>query len=119
MIEPSQSGYISSFILVPIKSVDGQNKWRMCVDYKKLNRKLIPDSFPLRIEDIFDNLGRTKYFPVMDLQAISLITWGITKSLCTKTYENSKCEHRQSFREKLIEEKIVIFIEVKLIDLNI
>lgn len=42
----------------------------MCVDYRKLNRKLIPDRFPLpRIEDIFDNLGRAKFFSVMDLQA--------------------------------------------------
>lgn len=70
LIELSTANYNSPLILVPKKSVDGTPKYRMCVDYRKLNRKLIPDRFPLpRVEDIFDNLGRAKYFSVMDLQA--------------------------------------------------
>lgn len=40
----------------------------MCVDFKMLNRKLIPDKFPLaRIDEIHDSLGRARYFSVMDL----------------------------------------------------
>lgn len=36
----------------------------------RLNRKLFPGRFSLpRIEDIFDNLGRSKYFSIMDLQS--------------------------------------------------
>lgn len=70
LIEFSKSNFNSPLILVPKKSTDGTPKYRMCVDYRKLNRKLIPDRFPLpRIGDIFDNLGRSKFFSVMDLQA--------------------------------------------------
>lgn len=70
LIELSISNYNSPLILVPKKSLDGKPKFRMCVDYRKLNRKLIPDRFPLpRIEDIFDNLGKSKFFSIMDLQS--------------------------------------------------
>lgn len=70
LIEAGVSNYNSPLLLVPKKSTDGTPKFRMCVDYRKLNRKLIPDRFPMpRIEDIFDNLGSSKYFSVMDLQA--------------------------------------------------
>lgn len=70
LIEMSTSSYNSPLILVPKKSPSGVKKWRMCVDYRLLNKKLIPDKFPLpRIEDIFDRLGKTKFFSVMDLQS--------------------------------------------------
>lgn len=66
LIEPSQSNFNSPLILVPKK---GQNKkWRMCVDYRLVNKKLIADKFPLpRIDDILDGLGRAKYFSIVDL----------------------------------------------------
>lgn len=68
LIEPSQSSYNSPLILVPKKSTDGTKKWRMCVDYRQLNRKLIADKFPLpRIDEILDNLGRARYFSCLDL----------------------------------------------------
>lgn len=38
-------------MLVPKKSTNGIKKWRMFIDYRKLNSKLIPDKHPLpRIE---------------------------------------------------------------------
>lgn len=68
LIEPSRSNYNSPLILVPKKSTDGTKKWRMCVDYRLVNKKLIADKFPLpRIDDILDGLGRAKYFSVLDL----------------------------------------------------
>lgn len=68
LIEPSVSNYNSPLILVPKKSPTGEKRWRMCVDYRMLNRKLIADKFPLpRIDDILDNLGRAKYFSICDL----------------------------------------------------
>lgn len=68
LIEPSMSNYNSPLILVPKKSVDGQRKWRMCVDYRMVNKKLIADKYPLpRIDDILDSLGRAKHFSVLDL----------------------------------------------------
>lgn len=64
LIEPSQSDYNSPVILVPKKG----GKWRMCIDYRLVNKKLIADKYPLpRIEEILDSLGRTKYFSVLDL----------------------------------------------------
>ena len=68
LIELSTSSFNSPLILVPKKSVDGEKRWRMCVDYRMLNRKLITDKHPLpRIDDILDGLGRAKYFSVLDL----------------------------------------------------
>lgn len=70
LIEMSRSNYNSPLIIVPKKSVDGSKKWRMCVDYRLLNRQLIPDKFPLpRIDEILDGLGRAKFFTCLDLQA--------------------------------------------------
>lgn len=70
LIEISQSSYNSPLIVVPKKSADGSKKYRMCVDYRMLNRKVIPDKFPLpRIDDILDGLGTSMYFSVLDLQS--------------------------------------------------
>lgn len=70
LIEISTSNFNSPLLLVPKKHTDGSSGFRLVVDYRKLNRKLIPDRFPLpRIEDIFDSLGKAKYFSIMDLQA--------------------------------------------------
>lgn len=70
LIEPSVSPFNSPLILVPKKSNDGKKKWRMCVDYRMLNKQLIADKYPLpRIDEILDNLGRAKYFSIVDLQA--------------------------------------------------
>lgn len=68
LIELSKSPYNSPIIIVPKKSTDGTPKYRMCIDYRKLNKKIIPDKFPLpRIEEILDGLGRAKFFTVLDL----------------------------------------------------
>lgn len=69
LIEPSKSNYNSPIILVPKKGSTTQ-KWRMCIDYRLVNKKLIADKYPLpRIEDILDNLGRAKLFSVLDLNS--------------------------------------------------
>lgn len=68
LIEHSVSEYNSPVILVPKKGTGEENKWRLCIDYRNLNKHLIPDRHPLpRIDDILDNLGRAKYFSVIDL----------------------------------------------------
>lgn len=48
---------------MPKKSTDGTKKWRMCVDYRLLNRKLLPNG------EILDGLGRATFFTCLDLQA--------------------------------------------------
>lgn len=61
IIEPSVSSYNSPILLVPKKSEESDKKWRLVVDYRQLNKKIMPDKFPLpRIESIFDQLGRAK-----------------------------------------------------------
>lgn len=68
LIEPSRSNYNSPLILVPKKSMNDKKSFRMCVDFRAVNKKLIADKFPLpRIDDILDNLGRAKYFSILDL----------------------------------------------------
>lgn len=70
LIEMSTSAYNSPLIIVPKKSLNGKTQFRMCVDFRKLNKKLIADKFPLpRIEEILEGLGKAKYFSVLDLQS--------------------------------------------------
>lgn len=64
LVEPSTSNYNSPILLVPKKG----DKWRLCIDYRQVNKKLIADKYPLpRIEDILDNLGRAKFFSILDM----------------------------------------------------
>lgn len=68
LIESSTANYNSPVILVPKKGSSLPKKWRMCIDYRRVNKKLIPDRFPLpRIDEILDDLGKAKFFSVIDL----------------------------------------------------
>lgn len=68
IIEPSISEYNSPILLVPKKSASAQNNVRLVVDFRGINKKLISDKFPLsRIDDILDQLGRARWFSVIDL----------------------------------------------------
>lgn len=70
IIEPCNSPFNSPIILVPKKSPDGSKKYRLCVDFRKLNQRLCPDKFPIpRIDDVLDNLGRAQYFSTIDLHS--------------------------------------------------
>ena len=70
IIEHSVSSYNSPILLVPKKSDNLEKKWRLVIDYRQLNKKVMPDKFPLpRIESILDQLGRAKYFSTLDLMS--------------------------------------------------
>ena len=70
IIEHSVSAYNSPILIVPKKSIDGSKKWRLVVDFRQLNKKILPDKFPLpRIDTILDQLGRAKYFSTLDLMS--------------------------------------------------
>lgn len=69
IIRPSNSPWASPIWIVP-KKVDatGQRKWRLVVDYRKLNEKTVSDKYPIpNVDDIFDKLGKCQYFTVLDL----------------------------------------------------
>lgn len=64
IIRESCSPYASPVVIV--KKKDGS--LRLCVDYRKLNKKTIKDAYPLpRIEESWDALRGAKYFTTLDL----------------------------------------------------
>lgn len=69
IIEPSDSPWNSPILLVPKKlDASGKPKFRLVVDYRKLNNITIGDKMPLpQIQDVLDRLGKSKYFTVLDL----------------------------------------------------
>lgn len=69
IIRKSFSRYASPIVVVAKKPDNsGQQKFRICVDYRKLNEYTVDDKFPLpNIEGILDKLGRAQYFTTIDL----------------------------------------------------
>ncbi|MCO5558872.1 hypothetical protein L7F22_012461 [Adiantum nelumboides] len=66
MVRPSSSPFCSPVLLVHKK--DGT--YRMCVDYRALNKITIKNRFPVpRIEDLFDKLQGSTYFSRIDLKS--------------------------------------------------
>ena len=66
IVSPSSSPWSSPMVIVPKR--DGTH--RICIDYRKLNKALVKDSYPLpRIEHIFATLGKSKFFPTLDLKS--------------------------------------------------
>lgn len=69
IIRPSNSAW-SSPIWVVAKKADasGKTKWRIVVDFRKLNEKTIDDKYPIpNIADVLDKLGNCQYFTTLDL----------------------------------------------------
>jgi len=69
IIKPSISPWCSPLWIVP-KKIDssGKRKFRIVIDFRKLNSKTIDDRYPIpNITDILDKLGRSLYFSTLDL----------------------------------------------------
>lgn len=70
IIETSISPFNSPLLLVPKKSLENNTEklYRLCIDYRKLNKNLVPYQFPLpRIDEILDQLGKATIFSTLDL----------------------------------------------------
>lgn len=64
IIRPSTSNYASPILLVKKKTGD----YRLCIDFRALNKKTIKEHYPLpRIDDQLDNLSGYKYYTALDL----------------------------------------------------
>ena len=87
IIRPSTSYYNNPNLMVPKKN----GKWRMVTDFRQLNKKVVPDKYPLpRFDDIFDGLGTSdersngpKFFSTFDL----------TKGFYQIPLEKSSCKY--------------------------
>ena len=59
----SDSEWVSPLVLVPKKN----GKWRICVDYRELNKATKKDHFPLPfIDQVLDGLVGKKFFSFLD-----------------------------------------------------
>lgn len=69
VIRESSSPYSSPVWVVPKKQdASNKQKWRIVIDYRKLNEVTKEDKFPLpNMDDILDKLGRANYFTTLDL----------------------------------------------------
>ncbi|CAH2097419.1 unnamed protein product [Euphydryas editha] len=69
IIRPSTSPWSSPLWVVPKKKdASGKVKWRVVIDYRKLNNVTIGNAYPLpNISEILDQLGNSTYFTTLEL----------------------------------------------------
>ena len=87
IIRPSSSNYNNPCLLVPKKTGD----WRFVTDFRQLNRKIIPDKYPLpHFDDIFDGLGKTD---PQDQNPRFFSTFDLTKGFYQIPLEEDSCKY--------------------------
>ena len=70
-IRPSTSPYGAPVHFVRKKTADPQSgapEWRMCIDYRDLNKITVKDRYPMpRVDDLLDRLQGARFFTALDL----------------------------------------------------
>lgn len=71
IIRPSRSPYNSPIWIVSKKQdASGTQKYRLVVDFRKLNSITIPDKYPIpEINEVLSHLGGNRFFSVIDLKS--------------------------------------------------
>lgn len=71
IIQKSRSPYNSPVWIVPKKEDhSGEKKFRMVIDYRKLNKETIADRYPIpEISEVLANMGGNKFFSLIDLKS--------------------------------------------------
>lgn len=71
IIRPSRSPYNSPVWVVPKKlDASGQKKYRLVIDYRKLNSVTVPDRYPIpEINEVISQLAENMLFSVVDLKS--------------------------------------------------
>ena len=70
IIEHSDSLFNAPLWVVPKKAESGKQKWRIVIDFKKLNEITDQNAYPLpNPDDIFHHLGNAKFFSALDLSS--------------------------------------------------
>ena len=71
IIEHSDSPFNSPLLIVPKKKdASDKEKWRIVIDFRKLNEQTLQDTYPLpNIDEILDQLGEAKFFSAFDLSS--------------------------------------------------
>ena len=66
MIRPNTSPCGSPIIIV----LEKDGTWRMCIDYRALNKITLKNQYPLtRIDDLLYQLQHVKYFSMLDIKS--------------------------------------------------
>lgn len=90
------SGWNSPIILVPKRDENGlKTKYRLVVDFRKLNEATIPFQFPIpQIDCIIDRLSNSKYFSTLDLYGAFYQIKLTEESKKYTTFENNNFSYR-------------------------
>ena len=66
-IRPSSSPYGAPILFILKKN----GKWRMCIDYRALNKITVKNRYPLpKVEELLDRLHGARYFTKIDLSSV-------------------------------------------------